>query len=169
MGISYVSCTAGMMGEFRIQNSAFSLVDYVCGRQREPLTDANRQWLGEYLAQGGKLLLSTDHFSAIDAQWAKRHLHASYYAAKATRSGRIVRPNHRPYRLLMEPNETQLFTCTPEALRPEDANAARYASYEDMRCPAAVSSPNTLVYGFPLESVIDFDKIYRQSIEFLMK
>ncbi len=169
MGISYVSCTAGMVGEFRIQNSKFSLVDYVCGRQREPLTDANRQWLGEYLAQGGKLLLSTDHFSAIDAQWAKRHLHASYYAAKATRSGRIVRPNHRPYRLLMEPNETQLFTCTPEALRPEDANAARYASYEDMRCPAAVSSPNTLVYGFPLESVIDFDKIYRQSIEFLMK
>ena len=169
MGISYVSCTAGMMGEFRIQNSEFSLVDYVCGRQREPLTDANRQWLGEYLAQGGKLLLSTDHFSAIDAQWAKRHLHASYYAAKATRSGRIVRPNHRPYRLLMEPNETQLFTCTPEALRPEDANAARYASYEDMRCPAAVSSPNTLVYGFPLESVIDFDKIYRQSIEFLLK
>ena len=169
MGISYVSCTAGMMGEVRIQNSEFSLVDYVCGRQREPLTDANRQWLGEYLAQGGKLLLSTDHFSAIDAQWAKRHLHASYYAAKATRSGRIVRPNHRPYRLLMEPNETQLFTCSPEALRPEDANATRYASYEDMRCPAAVSSPNTLVYGFPLESVIDFDKIYRQSIEFLLK
>ncbi|MBR2284948.1 MAG: N-acetylmuramoyl-L-alanine amidase [Paludibacteraceae bacterium] len=169
MGISYVSCTAGMVGEVRIQNSEFSLVDYVCGRQREPLTDANRQWLGEYLTQGGKLLLSTDHFSAIDAQWAKRHLHASYYAAKATRSGRIVRPNHRPYRLLMEPNETQLFTCTPEALRPEDANAARYASYEDMRCPAAVSSPNTLVYGFPLESVIDFDKIYRQSIEFLLK
>lgn len=169
MGISYVSCTAGMMGEVRIQNSEFSLVDYVCGRQRDPLTDANRQWLGEYLTQGGKLLLSTDHFSAIDAQWAKRHLHASYYAAKATRSGRIVRPNHRPYRLLMEPNETQLFTCTPEALRPEDNNAARYASYEDMRCPAAVSSPNTLVYGFPLESVIDFDKIYRQSIEFLMK
>ena len=169
MGISYVSCTAGMMGEVRIQNSEFSLIDYVCGRQRDPLTDANRQWLGEYLTQGGKLLLSTDHFSAIDAQWAKRHLHASYYAAKATRSGRIVRPNHRPYRLLMEPNETQLFTCTPEALRPEDANAARYASYEDMRCPAAVNSPNTLVYGFPLESVIDFDKIYRQSIEFLLK
>ena len=169
MGISYVSCTAGMMGEVSSQNSEFSLIDYVCGRQRNPLTDANRQWLGEYLAQGGKLLLSTDHFSAIDVQWAKRHLHASYYAAKATRSGRIVRPNHRPYRLLMEPNETQLFTCTPEALRPEDANAARYASYEDMRCPAAVSSPNTLVYGFPLESVIDFDKIYRQSIEFLLK
>ena len=169
MGISYVSCTAGMMGEVRSQNSEFSLIDYVCGRQRDPLTDANRQWLGEYLTQGGKLLLSTDHFSAIDAQWAKRHLHASYYAAKATRSGRIVRPNHRPYRLLMEPNETQLFTCTPEALRPEDANAARYASYEDMRCPAAVNSPNTLVYGFPLESVIDFDKIYRQSIEFLLK
>ena len=169
MGISYVSCTAGMMGEVRSQNSEFSLIDYVCGRQRDPLTDANRQWLGEYLTQGGKLLLSTDHFSAIDTQWAKRHLHASYYAAKATRSGRIVRPNHRPYRLLMEPNETQLFTCTPEALRPEDANAARYASYEDMRCPAAVSSPNTLVYGFPLESVIDFDKIYRQSIEFLLK
>ena len=169
MGISYVSCTAGMVKAISSQPSAFSLVDYVCGRQREPLTDANRQWLGEYLAQGGKLLLSTDHFSAIDTQWAKRHLHASYYAAKATRSGRIVRPNHRPYRLLMEPNETQLFTCTPEALRPEDANAARYASYEDMRCPAAVSSPNTLVYGFPLESVIDFDKIYRQSIEFLLK
>ena len=169
MGISYVSCTAGMMKAISNQLSAFSLIDYICGRQRNPLTTDHCSLIADYLDHGGRLLLSTDHFSAIDPKWAKRYLHASYYAAQATHSGRIVRPNHRPYRLLMEPNETQLFTCSPEALRPEDANAARYASYEDMRCPAHDSSPNTLVYGFPLESVIDFDKIYRQSIEFLLK
>ena len=168
MKISYVSCTAGMLEAFDLQSSAFSMLDVVCGRNRKPLTDVCRQQIETYLNNGGSLILSTDHFSAIDPSWAKRNLHASYYAAHATHNGRITSPRHRLYQLVMEPNEEQLFTCTPEALKPEGDKAIRMATYEDMRCGAAVGWDNrVLVYGFPLEAVQDFEKIYKHAIEWL--
>ena len=170
MGISYVSCTEDMLSAFSLQPSDFSVIDFVCGRQRKPLQIVSRQLIAPYLGNGGKLLLSTDHFSAIDSKWAKQHLHAKYYAPNATQSGRIKAGN-RPYRLLLTPNEEQLFSCTPEGLMPTE-EAIKTATYEDMHCPAAVGYkspiPTTLVYGFPLEAVTDFDRIYRHSIEWLM-
>ena len=68
----------------------------------------------------------------------------------------------------MEPNEDQLFTCQPEALIATDTTAVPMATYEDMRCTAAVGAPNTLAYGFPLETCLDFGKIYRHAIEWLL-
>ncbi len=165
MKISYVSTTAGLMTE---PDERFKMVDYICGRQRRPLGEPQKAMLAAYLAKGGRLLLSTDHFSAIDPQWAARNLHASFYAARATRSGRIVGKRH--YQLLLTPNEEQLFTCTPEGLKIAEG-AAVMATYRDMRCPAAVGfkgpKNKTLVFGFPLEAVTDFDKIYTSSIQWL--
>ena len=165
MKISYVSTTAGLMTE---PDERFKMVDYICGRQRRPLGEPQKAMLAAYLAKGGRLLLSTDHFSAIDPQWAARNLHASFYAARATRSGRIVGKRH--YQLLLTPNEEQLFTCTPEGLKIADG-ASVMATYRDMRCPAAVGfkgpKNKTLVFGFPLEAVTDFDKIYTSSIQWL--
>lgn len=164
MRMSYVSCTEQMMQP----DSTFALIDYVCGRQRTPLAeDTTRTLLARYLDNGGKLLISTDHFSAIPAKWAKKNLHASYYAAQATRSGRIAGTRHRLYQLVLEPNEDQLFTCHPEGLKAQDASVV--ATYEDMRCPAAVGAANTLVFGFPLETVLDFDRIYRHAVRWLME
>jgi hypothetical protein len=163
IGIPYVSCTAGMV----MIDSSFTMVDYICGRNRVPMNTECLQQIADYLDRGGRLLLSTDHFSAIDPVWAKRFLHTSYYAAQATHSGRINGTRHRLYHLLLEPNEEQLFTCHPEALKPLD-DAVKMATYEDMRVPAAVGyNHQTLVFGFPLEAVMDFDKIYRHSIEWL--
>ena len=163
IGISYVSCTAGMV----MIDSSFTMVDYICGRNRVPMNTECLQQIADFLDRGGRLLLSTDHFSAIDPVWAKRYLHTSYYAAQATHSGRINGTRHRLYHLLLEPNEEQLFTCHPEALKPLD-DAVKMATYEDMRVPAAVGyNHRTLVFGFPLEAVMDFDKIYRHSIEWL--
>ena len=188
MGISYVSCTAGFLTAEagltaeggptaqRSYSKAF-IIDYICGRQKNPLTAKSQELIANVLDAGGKILLSTDHFSAIDPVWAKRYLHASYYAAKATHSGRISGQGHRPFHLFLTPNDTQLFTDHPEGLKPE-ADAVRIASYEDMRVPAAVGykspitnhqSPMTLVFGFPLETVQEFDKIYQHAIEWLMK
>lgn len=165
MDISYVSCTA----EMATIDSSFTIVDYICGRNRVPMNTEDLPLISEYLSRGGRLLLSTDHFSALDPKWAKRYLHAQYYAAQATRSGRINGMRHRLYHLLLEPNEEQLFTCHPEALKPLD-DAVKMATYEDMRVPAAVGYDHqTLVFGFPLEAVMDFDKIYRHSIEFLLE
>lgn len=179
---SYMSCTVGMLDDFDLQPATFYLVDYVCGRQRHPISSDNRQRISGYLDAGGQLLMSTDHFSAIDKVWAGKYLHAKYHAANATRSGRINSPRHRLYQLILEPNEEQLFTCTPEVLMPpvsatKEGKTVVYANYEDMRCPAAIGwkdsktvnnetvSTSTLVYGFPLEAVQDFEKIYRHAIE----
>lgn len=171
MKISYVSCTAGMLNDLTL--SGYPLVDYICGRNKTPLTADNRQRIASYLENGGKLLMSTDHFSRLESAWTQRYLHAAFYAGKATRSGRVATPRHRMYQLEMEPNEEQLFTCTPEAIMPTDTAAQEMATYEDMRCTAAVGhqSPmsKTLVYGFPLEAVQDFDKLFRHSVEWLLQ
>ena len=168
MRISYVSCTAGYLND-QINDQKVNVIDFVCGRQRTPLPAEQAELLTGYLTNGGKLLISTDHMSAISQSWAKRNLHASYYAAKATHSGRVTSPRHRLYQLVMEPNEEQLFTCTPEGLKAEP-DAVKMATYEDMRCTAAVGFDHrTLVYGFPLEAVMEFEKIYRHALEWLLE
>jgi N-acetylmuramoyl-L-alanine amidase len=168
MQLSYVSCT----DHFAQPDSTFALVDFVCGRDRMPLNDSLYIALERYLAQGGRMLLSSDHIDAIDAIWCRKYLHASYYANHATRSGHVLSPYHKPFQIIMEPNEEQLFTSMPQALKPEK-EAIRMATYEDMRCTAAVGykSPavSTLVYGFPLETVQDFERIYKQAVQWLLK
>ena len=182
MKISYVSCTANMLETMRnedVPEFNFSLVDFICGRNRKPLSESSMNMLEIYLGQVGSILLSTDHFSAIDKVWAKRYLHATYHASHATHSGRVTTPRHRLFQLMLEPNEEQLFTCTPEGLKPEK-EAIKMATYEDMRCTAGVgwqavseehpsTTSRTLVYGFPLEACTDFDKIYEQSIEWILE
>ena len=164
MGLSYVSCTAG----FAQIDSTYSFVDVVCGRNRQPLCDTLYSQLASYLSKGGRLLISSDHVDAMDQNWIKTHLHASFYAPYATRSGRISYPRNRLYQLVMEPNEEQLFTPSPQGLKPE-TGAVRVAEYQDMRCAAAVGYEHkTLFYGFPLEAVMDFEKIYKHSIEWLL-
>jgi len=187
MKISYTSCTEGYLCSVSPQDGLSSvsetvLLDFICGRNRVPLTANSQQLIANHLANGGRLLLSTDHFSAIDPVWADTCLHARFHAAQATRSGRVTSPRHRIYQLELEPNEQQLFTPAPEGIMPTDTLAIRMASYEDMRCPAAIGyqspitnhqSPITnhqsLVYSFPLEAVQSFDKIYRHAIEWLLR
>ena len=167
MGLSYVSCTA----EMARLDSSFAAVDYICGRNRMPVKADYLPLLSEYLKQGGRLLISTDHLSALDPKWTKRNLHASYYAAQATRSGKVQlryeNAPKRPFTLLLSPNDTQLFTAHPEGLKPEEGSV--WATYLDMRVPAAVATPTTLVFGFPLEATTDFNNLYRHSIEWLVQ
>ena len=193
MNLSYVSCTAGMLTDQQpIANSQQPiLLDLICGRQRRPLSDAAMRFIESHVAAGGRLLLSTDHFDAIDPAWAKRTLHASYYAAHATRNGK-VRLNPSPaqpstpggrvpsprFHLSLAPNDAHLFTANPQGLKPEK-EAIRWATYEDMRVPAAVAflpggtsaseNRRTLVFGFPIEAALDFDQLYRRSIHWLLE
>ena len=170
MGISYVSCTAGMMEVISSQLSAFSLIDYICGRNRVPFNDIKLyQTISNHLENGGHLLLSTDHFSALNPKWTKRNLHATYYAAQATRSGKVQLRYEdapkRPFTVLLSPNDTQLFTAHPEGLKSDHSTV--WATYLDMRVPAAVATSSTLVFGFPLETVTDFEQLYKNAIKWL--
>ena len=168
MPISYISCTSGLIDS--LQPAMFRFMDIVCGRNRIPLGPEVMKHVADYISQGGHVLMSTDHYSALDPSWAKHYLHASFYASHATRSGIIHPTGHRPYRILMSPNEEQLFTACPEGLMPEGEGAMKMATYQDMRCPAAVGYDHqTLVFGFPLEAVPDFDRVYRQAVEWLLE
>ena len=151
-------------------DSTYALVDVVCGRNRQPIHTELQEKLAPYIANGGRVLLSGDHWRNCDDTWLANAMHARFYAANATRSGRVSSPLHRLYLLVLEPNEEQLFTCSPEGLKPEGEGAVQMAQYMDMRCGAAVGWNNqTLVWGFPLEACNDFDKIYRHSVEWLLK
>ena len=180
MKISYTSCTAGMLTNRQSPITNYPLIDLICGRNRTPFPAGLEPLLSDYLQHGGRLLLSTDHFSAINAKWAKRYLHTSFYAAHATHSGRILGPHRHSYQILLKPNAEQLFTCTPEGLKSEGEGATPFVKYQDMRCPAAVGFkapamnekipiPTTLVYGFPLEAATDFESLYHHSIDWLLK
>ena len=184
MRISYVSCTAGYLScssslPFREEQRVGFLIDYIAGRQREPVDSAMQVLLADYLAQGGRLLLSSDHLDHVDSQWLAENLHVRYYASHATRSGRILSPFQRLSLLQLQPNQEQLFTPAPQALMPVGQGATALATYEDMRCPAAVgymppadtpqmSNAKTLVFGFPLEAAIDFEHLYRRAVNWLL-
>lgn len=169
LNMSYISTTRNLAQI----DSIYSLVDYICGRQRQPLPESMQLQISQYLSQGGKLLLSTDRLSTIDKEWAKQNLGTAYHAKNATRSGKVHFTQHKPFQLLLAPNSEQLFSATPEGLMPQGSEARTLASYMDMRCPAAVgckhiNNATTLVWGFPLEAVTDFDRIYQLSIEWLL-
>jgi hypothetical protein len=183
MHISYVSSTAGMLNEEmrKCENEkTVHVLDVISGRNRQPLSGALCAYISRHLDAGGLLLFSTDHFNAIDPLWSKRYLHASFYAGHATRSGRVISslpsrqsgqresPSTLPLRLVMRPNSEQIFSPAPQALKPEQ-EAYKTATYEDMRCPAAVGTSSTLIYAFPLEAVRDFESIYRRSIQWLLQ
>ncbi|MBQ7632021.1 MAG: N-acetylmuramoyl-L-alanine amidase [Paludibacteraceae bacterium] len=170
MYISYASCTPAFLSSFNSQLSTFNLIDYICGRNKTPLNAANQEILSQHVVAGGKLLISADHWVNTPAQWLQSTLHTSYYARQATHSGRITGPKHRVYNILLEPNENQLFTCTPEGLKPYGDSTEVMATYQDMRCPAAVGWQHaTLIYGFPLETTLEFEKIYRQAVKWLLE
>ena len=183
MHISYVSSTAGMLNEEmrKCENEkTVHVLDVISGRNRQPLSGALCAYISRHLDAGGLLLFSTDHFNAIDPLWSKRYLHASFYADHATRSGRVISslpsrqsgqgesPTTLPLRLVMRPNSEQIFSPAPQALQPEQ-EAYKTATYEDMRCPAAVGTSSPLIYAFPLEAVRDFESIYRRSIQWLLQ
>ena len=177
MGISYLSCTAGMLPEYQMATHC-PFIDCVCGRQRQPLSDETRAFIASYLDNGGRLLLSSDHISAIDPTWAKRYLHASYYAAHATHNGKVRLDAMRPFTIALTPNDEHLCSPMPEGLKAEGKDATSFATYMDMRCPAAIKwqtannasqKSKTLVFGFPLEAVDDFSKIYRHAVKWLIE
>ena len=189
MRLSYISCTAGFLANSTAgrKKTPWVLIDYIAGRQRQPIDSAMQVFLEDHLSRGGRLLLSSDHLSQVSEQWLKDQLHLRYYAARSSRSGRVLSPLRRVSLLQLQPNEEQLFTPAPEALMPVGENAFTMATYEDMRCPAAVGYthtgdtandsqssifnfqfPKTLIFGFPLEAAIDFDPLYRRSVAWLL-
>ncbi len=167
MGISYLSASSDAV---RRIDTAYAFVDIIAGKERNTvLSDTLLQALADYLAQGGRVLLSGSRIgSGLPPQWAKQYLHYTYYVPNACRTGEVQWNGNRRTALRTQPNAEGLFESAPEALTPAEG-AEKAARYLDTRTTAGVRYRNqTIVYGFPLEALTDFDTLYRQSIEQLL-
>jgi hypothetical protein len=172
MGITYTSCTRSMV---KI-DTTFTAVDVICGRQRQPLDNNYYQQLSYYLDHGGRVLISSEHISALDTAFCHRYLHCYAHSPNATRSGKLI-AGGTPFTLMMQPNNMQLFTPSAECIRSFGDGTTRLAWYADSRCEAAIGyrptnaeQPKhvTLTYAFPLEATGEFYRIYHHSVQWLL-
>ncbi len=176
LNISYLSANSEAIHTL---DTSYTFVDLIAGQERPTdstsvLSDTLFHALSCYLQQGGRMLLSGSRIgSGLDARWTAAHLHYTYYAAHATRSGAIAVADSLACTLRTEPNTIGLFAASPESLRPAK-DAVRIARYSDTHTPAGIvwrnpSGTQTIVFGFPLEALTDFNALYTYSIEQLLQ
>ena len=143
----------------------------------------------EYTAAGGRLLVSGAYIGSdmkadkTDRDFMQRVLHADFSSSHATHTGKIqMRSTFFPIetiQLQVVPDKNITVSENPDGLKAYGKDAVCIARFVDTQVPAGVlwqaqdngqqPAAKTIVYAFPLESIHQFDSIYRQSIEFLTK
>ena len=189
MGYSYVSTSVAALDSI----ADYDAVDVILGKQKTYIMGndtsfhcmpANLQTaLTHYLQHGGRLLLSgayisSDMTSAEDKAFINNHLHYDFRTTNASNTGkiRIERELERGnYTFRMEPNDTMLHTENPDGIYPAqggvvvarfpEANVAAAISYD----ATAEGGAKTLCWSLMLESAYNFDTLYKESINWLMK
>ena len=181
--ISYVSRTSRTIPE---DLSAYSMINVITGKNRQPLADSTIAALGNYVEAGGRLLVSG---SSLGNSFAPIG-HYRLQAARATRSG-IIRwettdtlhahtsqtdtlsippiPQRKTFHLETRPNDRQLFAEAPEGICPADIEATRLGLYEDMRVGIGVRRESALggkaiILAFPIEAVQEWQSLLQQII-----
>lgn len=186
MGYSFVSTSASAITEIE---DGYSFVDIIAGKQKrteigtemkqvkyEIFTENLRQALTAYK---GNLLLSgayiaTDMASKEDKAFTSKVLHYSMGSDHASAEGGIRIMKTLPQmeaQLETELSETIMVCESPDGLVPQEG-AIVMGRYTDSRICAAVSYEGKgcrqLIYGFPLESLKEFEPLYRASVEWLV-
>ena len=181
--ISYVSRTSRTLPE---DLSAYSMINVITGKNRQPLADSTIAALGNYVEAGGHLLVSGSYLGNSFAPIG----HYRLQAARATRSG-IIRwettdtihahtsltdtlsippiPQRKTFHLETRPNDRQLFAEAPEGICPADIEATRLGLYEDMRVGIGVRRESALggkaiILAFPIEAVQEWQSLLQQII-----
>ena len=189
LGYSYLSCAASAVDSI---SGEFDLVDVILGLQKETVLGTEKQMvmfkpfeaglrkaICGYTAQGGCLLVSGSHISeelqhglsatSEDRQFLLKVLHCQHRMEHGSRSG-VVQFDGKQYHLQMEPSESILYCEETEGLTDKGKGAAVAARYVDSGVCAGVSykgNNRTLMFGFPLESVQEFESIYSECIQYL--
>lgn len=186
MGYSFVSTSVSALTEIP---EGYAMVDLIMSKQKEIeigtelvqrkyqiFTPALRQALEAYK---GNLLLSgayigSDMQSKEDKAFTGKVLHYIFATDNASQDGTInvqkVLPKMQA-QLVTEVNEKILPCESPDALK-EQNGATLFARYTDTRIGAGIAYEGDykqLIYGFPLESLEDFDTLYKASVEWLCK
>ncbi len=195
MGYSYVSSSIGAITEI---SSDFAVVDLILGKQKaisqgteKVRTDFElyplniRQALQDYLLGQGSVLVSGAYLADFGSntaaqQFARNTLHYDFRTKHATKSGEVqLRAASFPLtvehcQLITEPNEEIIHAESVMGLSPVEKKAQAAARYADSGVCAGVAYQNgdkerSLVFGFPLESTIQFEEVYSQAIQWLTK
>lgn len=192
-GWSYVSATASAIDSIPTD---ITLLDIIMGKQRETtlgtekqtfafktFTPSLQQAVSNYAQQGGNILLSGAYISsdlcrnpratAQDCQFATDVLHCKYRTHNATLQGgiRLQAPlTIEKVQLYTTPTPDIIHCENPEGLTPCGDKCKCIARYQDSGICAGVAyndERRLIVFGFPLESVAEFDKLYMNCIEWL--
>ena len=190
LGYSYISANA-----YAIDTIAdVDAVDLIMGKQKTTIlgtdtafksfTPALQSVITDYLATSGRLLVSGTHIasdmlSADEKAFAKEQLHYTYRCDHASKQGGIV-VNTRAleggqYHFFTTPNPSYIASENPDCIHPAD-NAVCVARYADTNLSAAIAydgtdeqKGKTLAWGFMLESTENFDTLYKDCINWIMK
>ena len=190
MGYSYISANAYAIDSIVDVDA----VDLIMGKQKltvlgtdtafKSFTPELQKVVSDYLTNGGKLLVSGAHIasdmqSKEDKAFIKDQLHYTYRCNHASAQGSLV-VNRRvlspgAYTFHATPNAERIHTENPDCILP--ANGAQaVAKYADTQLNAAVAydgteeqQGKTLAWGFMLESAEDFDTLYKDCINWLMR
>ena len=189
MGYSYVSTSVAAVDSI----ADYDVVDVILGKQKTVIMGndtsfhcmpANLQHaLTHYLQHGGRLLLSGAHIasdmqSKEDAAFTKNQLHYSFRCEQAALTGKVRIERQLPqgnYTFRTEPNETIIHTENADGIHPEEGGMI-VARFPETNVGAAIGydasetgGAKTLCWSFMLESAYDFNTLYQQSINWLLK
>ena len=189
MGYSYVSTSVVAVDSI----ADYDVVDVILGKQKTVIMGndtsfhcmpANLQHaLTHYLQHGGRLLLSGAHIASDmqgkkDAAFTKNQLHYEFRCTHASRTGKIRIERQLPqgnHTFRTEPNDEQLHTENADGIYPAEGGIV-VARFPEVNVAAAIAhdtseagGAKTLCWSFMLESAHDFDALYKESINWLMK
>ena len=189
MGYSYISTSVAAVDSI----ADYDVVDVILGKQKTVIMGndtsfhcmpANLQHaLTHYLQHGGRLLLSGAHIasdmqSKEDAAFTKNQLHYSFRCEQAALTGKVRIERQLPqgnYTFRTEPNETIIHTENADGIHPEEGGMI-VARFPETNIGAAIGydaseagGAKTLCWSFMLESAYDFNTLYQQSINWLLK
>lgn len=198
-GFSYASASRAAVEAGDVDMSRYDVVDIIMGKQRttpigraekgyrhEAFTDAMRIAIGDYLRRGGKVIISG--CSAIgdmwhsplatdeDRAWSEQVLGIKHggtnkpefgtiraYAAGLARRGFEVNIS-----TMMGAESYAIEQC--DIINPASADAMTIMTYEDSERSAAVATPNGIILGFPIESILvdeERDMFLRTMLKYL--
>lgn len=190
MGYSYISANAYAVDTIQDCDA----VDLIMGKQKTTIlgndtafktfTPALQTVLSKYLQAGGSMLVSGSYIASdmqdnVEKNFVRDYLHYTYRCDHASKQGgvivnrRVLTPGWYTFRT--SPNAKRIHTEDPECILPTDG-AKAVAHYEDTKLNAAVAydgaeegKGKTLSWAFMLESTDDFNTLYKESIDWLMR
>jgi hypothetical protein len=190
MGYSYISANAYAVDTIQDCDA----VDLIMGKQKTTIlgndtafktfTPALQSVLSKYLQAGGSMLVSGSYIASdmqdnVEKNFVRDYLHYTYRCDHASKQGgvivnrRVLTPGWYTFRT--SPNAKRIHTENPECILPTDG-ARAVAHYEDTKLNAAVAydgteedKGKTLSWAFMLESTDDFNTLYKESIDWLMR